>query len=145
MEKMCITQLLKTLSFSNTLPVSDSLFFSSNYGLVRLCRAGQERACDSPVLETGTALGDRPACWQCSKKKGTQEPQSCCDTDVLPQIFLGQGFSICILHFPCSYPITEFPYPSLVCYCSTQTEDTFTALIVLYELAGTGIYWNTKW
>lgn len=141
---MCITQLLKTLSFSNTLLISDSLLFFGNCGLVGLGGAGQEQAWDNPKTETGTALGDRPACRQCSQKKGIQESQSCCDINVLPQIFLRQGFSICILHFPCSYPITVFPL-------------SFPCLLLLHSNCGyvysscspawTGWYlnnWNTK-
>lgn len=71
MEKMCITQLLKTLSFSNTLPISDSLLFFGNYGLVGLCGAGQEQAWDNPKTETGTALGNRPCLAMLSEKRDT--------------------------------------------------------------------------
>jgi len=52
MEKMRITQLLRTLSFSNTFPISDSLLFLGNDGLAGLCGAGQEQACDNPKMET---------------------------------------------------------------------------------------------
>lgn len=51
-------------------------------------------------------------------------------------------FASSIFHVPS--PLQSFPYPSLICYCSIQTGDTFTALVDLYELAGTWIYWNTK-
>lgn len=109
MEKMCITQLLETVSFSNTLLISDSLLFFGNYGLVKLCGARQQQAWDNFKMDTGTALGDRPACWQCSKKKGIQEPQSCCDTNVVPQIFPKKDFPFASSIFHVPTPLS-FPF-----------------------------------
>ena len=139
---MCITQLLKTLSFSNTLPISDFLLFFGNYGLVGLCGAGQEQAWDNPEMalpwETGQLAGNA------LRKKGYRSHKAA----VTPMFCLRSSwhrvfpFASSIFHVPT--PLQSFPYPSLVCYCSTQTGDTFTALVVLYELAGTWIYWNTK-
>lgn len=98
---MCITQ-LKTLSFSNALPLSDSLLFFGNYGLVGLWRAGQGQAWDNPKMETGTALGHRPAWQKCSKKRGIRKPQSCCDTDVLSVCSDLPGTGFFHLHSPFS-------------------------------------------
>lgn len=114
---MCITQLLKPLSFSSPLAILDSLLFAGNYRLMGALR-GLDRGKPETMLRWRLALS-----WEAGqlagndlRKKGIQEPQSCCDTDVLPQILLNCFFSFCVLHFPCPYPITVslFSFPCLL-------------------------------
>lgn len=109
---MCITQLLKTLSFSSTLPISDSSLFFGNYGLVTKS-AGLNRSKTETAWRWRLALS-----WETGQlaSNALRKKEHRSHKTVPPAFCLRSSWDkgLCILHFPLSYPITAFPLFAII-------------------------------